>query len=371
MPRILLLCLLGMLLVSQIDAQKSKRKSKFKALLPVFERSKPKPNSIAEKPTKTASASSSSTVEAGGTLNTGKATASQPVSPPKEVILPEPSKPVKQPQDLVIQSPKVKSDRPKATPYSLLLPDKPVKKPAKSRVEQYRPAKPKFPMTKTKPSWSHVPSKPKSKSKNVNFFGMRPKPTTTPKPTTPAPPLPVQQSLFNFFNGQNVPSPAQQAMPFPLPSMPPYPGLPNNNPQLNNVYKMIATWLVSHAMHGGNNVAPTTPRPVPTTPKQTPPPMRFSAKRAKPHHQHQRKNSLSRPQEQARRPNRNRKRTRSQKKANKKNKDSKKQEEALRRMRQKAYEEYMDEVYDIDVPEKPFANGAPPYHQGPPFGFPW
>jgi hypothetical protein len=369
MRKILLLFLLGMLLASQINAQKSKRKSKFKALLPAFEPSKPKRNSIAEKPKKTVSASSPSTAAAGGNVNTGKAAAPQPVDGPKDYIVPDTSKYIQQPREMVIPAvnpDRVATNNVKATPYSLLVPEKPAKKPSKPHVHQHRPKKSKFTTMKRKPSWSNVPSKPKSKP--ANFFSLRP--TTTPKPTTPAPPPPpAQQSLFNFFNGQNFPSPAQQAMPFPLPSMPPYPGLPNNNPQLNNVYKMIATWLVSHAMQGGNTGVPNVPRPTITTPA----PMQFSAKRPKQQKKQPRKNTLTRPPQQGRRPNKNRKHARSQKKAKKQNKNAKQEAEALRRMRQKAYEEYMDEVYDIDVPEKPlnFGNGVPPYHQGPPFGFPW
>ncbi|XP_061171350.1 uncharacterized protein LOC133180914 [Saccostrea echinata] len=365
MPRLVLLFVLGLLLVSHIDGQKSKRKSKFKALLPVFEPPKPKTNSIAEKP-KTTGTASSSTIETVATIEIGKEKPSQPSNPSKMDLPPEPSKPVQEPK-AIIQSPpsnqnQIAKKNVKASPYSLFPEGIPQNKRSNTPVQQYKPPTRAFSMKKTKQSSKSAPSKPRLG--NANFFGFKPMTSSTPTPTTPAPPPPVQQSLFNFFSGQNGPSPTQQAIPFPLPSMPPYPGLPNNNPQLKNVYRMIATWLVSHAMNGNNNAAP---RPVTTT-KQTPPtpPMRLPNTQRQ--QQQQRRHNLLTPP-----PQRNRKQMKASKRSQKKTQTqrNKKQEEALRRMREKAYREYMDEVFDVDVPDTAFANGRIPSFQAPSFEFPW
>lgn len=367
MSRKVLLFIIGLLLASHIEAQsKRKSKSKFKALLPAFEPTKPETNSIAEKPANTASASSASTIEAVGTVDMGKAPATEPKTVPKEVIPQEPykqsakepsSKPVtnsnsptpyKQPSSTVQES--VKKNV-KASPYSLFLTEKPKETKPKSPVRKLQLPSQNEKTVPSVPAWDYVPPNPQQHSSN--FFGQMPTPTT-PAPTTPQPPTPAQQSLFGFLHGRKPATQAQQVLPFNVPSMPPYPGLPNNNPQLNNVYRMIATWLVSHAMKGGNNAAQ------PSAPAANHIPQQQQMRRQNQQRPvNQRKNTLTpppaKPAKQQVRPK----------------KTNKKEEEALRKMREKAYREYMDEVYDIDVPDSAFANGVPPYNQGPPFGFPW
>lgn len=367
MSRKVLLFIIGLLLASHIEAQsKRKSKSKFKALLPAFEPTKPETNSIAEKPANTASASSASTIEAVGTVDMGKAPATEPKTVPKEVIPQEPYKqsakepslkpvtnsnsptPYKQLSSTVQES--VKKNV-KASPYSLFLTEKPKETKPKSPVRKLQLPSQNEKTVPSVPAWDYVPPNPQQHSSN--FFGQMPTPTT-PAPTTPQPPTPAQQSLFGFLHGRKPATQAQQVLPFNVPSMPPYPGLPNNNPQLNNVYRMIATWLVSHAMKGGNNAAQ------PSAPAANHIPQQQQMRRQNQQRPvNQRKNTLTpppaKPAKQQVRPK----------------KTNKKEEEALRKMREKAYREYMDEVYDIDVPDSAFANGVPPYNQGPPFGFPW
>lgn len=366
MSRTVLLFVIGLLLASQIEAQsKRKSKSKFKALLPSFEPTKPETNSIAEKPANTASASSASTIGAVGTVDLGKAPATEPKAAPKEVIPQEPykqsakepsSKPVansnspapyRQPPSTVKESKPVTKNV-KASPYSLFLTEKPKETKPKSPVKKLQLPSQHEKTVPSVPAWDYVPPNPQQHSSN--FFGQMPTPTT-PAPTTPQPPTPAQQSLFGFLHGRKPATQAQQVLPFNVPSMPPYPGLPNNNPQLNNVYRMIATWLVSHAMKGGNNAA----QPSAPATSNIPQPQNMRRQNQQ-RPQNQRKNTLTPPPAK---PARNPKKT------------NRKEEEALRKMREKAYREYMDEVYDIDVPDSAFANGIPPYNQGPPFGFPW
>lgn len=371
MPRFCLLFLLGLLLVNYTEAQKSKSKSKkFTALLPVFEPPKPKTNSIVEKSTKKDPAASlSPSIEAVATIELGKEKASQQNNHAEIVLPPKPLKPVQEPKTIIQSPPSIPNQIPKknvkASPYSLFPEGQLQKKQSNTPVQQYQPPTQTFSRKNSIQSFKNAPSKPRPG--NVNFFGFKPMTSSTPAPTTPAPPPPVQQSLFNFFSGQNGPSPTQQALPFPLPSMPPYPGLPNNNPQLKNVYRMIATWLVSHAMNANNNNAPRAPQPVTTTKRTHPPaPMRLPNTQRQQQKQ-QRRHNLTPP------PQRNRKQMKAPKHSQKKQQTqrNKKQEEALRRMREKAYREYMDEVFDVDVPDTAFANGRIPSFQAPSFEFPW
>lgn len=374
MSRTVLLFIIGLLLTSHIEAQsKRKSKSKFKALLPAFEPTKPKTNSIAEKPANTASASSASTIEAVGTVDLGKTPATEPKAAPKEVIPQEPyqqsakepsSKPVaknnspapfKQIPSTVKESKPVKKNV-KASPYSLFLTEKPKETKPKSLEKKLQLPSQNEKTVPSVPAWDYVP--PNSRQHSSNFFGQMPTPTT-PAPTTPQPPTPAQQSLFGFLHGRKPATQTQQVLPFNVPSMPPYPGLPNNNPQLNNVYRMIATWLVSHAMKGGNNAAQ------PSAPATNNIPQQQNMRRhnqQRPKNQRQKNTLTPPPAKPARNP---------QKQQARPKKTNRKEEERLRKMREKAYREYMDEVYDIDVPDNAFANGVPPYNQGPPFGFPW
>lgn len=376
MSRTVLLFAIGLLLISHTDAQsKRKSKSKFKALLPAFEPTKPETNSIAEKPANTASASSASTIEAVGTVDLGKTPATEPKAAPKEVIPQEPYKqsakepsmkpvanselpaPYKQKSSTVQESKPVKKNV-KASPYSLFLAQKPKEAKPKTPVKKLQLPLQNEKTVPSVPAWDYVPANPKQQSSNS--FGNWPA-FTTPAPTTPQPPTPAQQSLFGFLHGRQPSTQAQQVLPFNVPSMPPYPGLPNNNPQLNNVYRMIATWLVSHAMKGGNNAA--SPASQPSAPATNRIPQQQQMRRQNQQRpKNQRKNTLTAPPAKP---------ARNPKQQVRPKKTSRKEEEALRKMREKAYREYMDEVYDIDIPDTAFANGVPPYNQGPPFGFPW
>ena len=367
MARTVHIFVIALLLCSASEAQRSKgkSKSKFKALLPAFEPTKPETNNVAEKP------SSSN--------NVGKTTPAEPVSPAKETILPEAAGQKKQIEPTVpaeqIILPSNKEFPPisnqerhalkknvKASPYSLFHSEKPKEKTSKSQIQELQ-----LPPQNKKIDIQEPSLKPNQFSPgrlNANFFAFAP-PTTTPAPTTPkpvAPVQPVQQTLFSFLHGQNPSSQAQKVLPFPVPSMPPYPGLPNNNPHLNNVYRMIATLLVSHAMNGGNTGAPGNPPQSAPTTKRVPPPARPRQNQQRP--RNQRRNPLTPP------PAKQAVRNSKINNAGPPKKETK-EEMALRKMREKAYREYMDEVYDIDVPENAFANGIPPYNQGPPFGFPW
>lgn len=370
MARTVHIFVIALLLFSASEAQRSKgkSKSKFKALLPAFEPTKPETNNVAEKPSAVSSVSSN---------NVGKTTLAEPVSPAKKTILPEaasqkkqmeptvPAEPIILPSNKEIPSPSNKDRHSlkknvKASPYSLFHSEKPKEKTSKSQIQELQLPEQNQKIGSQEPSLK--PSQSSPKRLNANFFAFAPPTTTTPAPTTPKPVAPVQHTLFSFLRGQKPSSQAQKVLPFPVPSMPPYPGLPNNNPQLNNVYRMIATWLVSHAMNGGNKAVPGNSRQSAPSTNRAPPPARPRQNQQRP--RNQRRNPLTPP------PAKHAVRNSKTNNAGPPKKETK-EERALRKMREKAYREYMDEVYDIDVPDNAFANGIPPYNQGPPFGFPW